>query len=399
MNINTNKKYVFIMNSTKPSKQEYEALTDISINNFSRPCLEAAHELGYEVILGVNRKYPEKLKCKELPYLKFYNSNSYRNIFSIRDNFQAYKNLNNVLKEGNVKVIHCNTPIGGFVGRICGHKYKIDKIIYTAHGFHFFKNAPLFNNTILKWIEFFLARWTDIIITINEEDYKAAKRMKLKKEGKIYKINGVGINLEDYQNINVDYKAKRKELGIKNGDFVCIAMGDLVKRKNFGTGIKAIKECNNSRVHYLICGDGPEKRNLKKLAHKLNIDRQIHFLGYRSDIKELLKISNCFLFTSLQEGLPRSTMEAMASGLPCIVSNIRGNVDLIDQNGGYLINELDYIKYAQILNYLANDETLCKGMAKYNINKMAEYDSHNIYKNIKDIYISELLDKKIERRM
>lgn len=377
-------KYIFISNSTKPTREEYESLADIKLVNVNRPCLTAAKELGYDVILGVNRKYPEKLKCSEMD-ISFYNSHTFRNIFAFKDNYIAYKNLCNVLKQGDVEVIHCNTPIGGFIGRICGKKYKVPKVIYTAHGFHFYKGASLFCNTIIKWTEFYLARYTDVIITMNEEDCQNAKKMKLRNKGKVYKINGVGINLKEYQAFSVDKEMVRKELDLQMDDFVCIAMGDLIKRKNYKMAIEAIAECNNPKIKYLICGTGPEFDNLKQLCIDLDVENQIHFLGFRKDIKELLAISDCFLFTSLQEGLPRSLMEAMASGLPCVVTKIRGNTDLIqnDVNGYLIYDEKDCSKK---LISLMNNEKKRKSFSKSNNIIIKEYDVSKISEKIFDIY-------------
>lgn len=379
-------KYVFISNSTKPNEKEYSSLEPIKLTNVSSSCLKAAKSLGYEIIQGVNRKYPEKLKCEEMD-IKFYDSNTYRSLLAIKDNLKAYKNLCKVLKEGDVEVIHCNTPIGGLIGRVCGRKYNVPKIIYTAHGFHFYKGAPLFNNTILKLAEHIMAKWTDIIITMNEEDYQAAKKMKLRNGGHVYKVNGVGVKVEDYQNVKVNKVKKRKELGLSENDYVLIGMGDLIKRKNYKMAIEAISKCNNPRIHYLICGQGPELDNLIKLSKKLNISKQIHFLGFRNDIKELLKISDCFLFTSLQEGLPRSLMEAMASGLPCIVSNIRGNNDLIKDND-LLIESVE--ECSTQINRLMNSLDYRKKNETENINIIKEYNVSVVNEQIHSIYINNL---------
>lgn len=382
------KRYVFISNSTKPDKKEYESLEDVRLTNVSRPCLKIAKEMGYNVILGVNRKYPKKLRCSEMD-ISFYNSHTFRSIFAFKDNYIAYKNLCTLLKEGNVEVIHCNTPIGGFIGRICGRKYKVPKVIYTAHGFHFYKGAPLLYNTVIKWIEFFLAHWTDVVITMNEEDYHNAKKMKLRDNGKVYKVNGVGINLEEYRHINANKIQKRKELNLNNDDFVCIAMGDLVKRKNYQMAIKAISQCNNEKIHYLICGVGPELNNLQKLSEDLGVDKQIHFLGYRTDIKELLSISDCFLFTSLQEGLPRSLMEAMACGLPCIVSNIRGNSELIKEK--VVLCEVNNVEeYSNALCRIINDLSFKSKLISNNKERIKQYDINTIYNQLFEIYAREV---------
>ncbi len=184
----------------------------------------------------------------------------------------AYKNLKKVIKKGNVEVIHCNTPVGGLVGRLCGKMNGVKKVIYTANGFHFYKGAPLFNRTVLKWAEMFMAHWTDAILTMNEEDFQSAKNFRLIKGGSVYYVPGVGINTEEFFSVRIDQQAQRDELGLSMDDVVCISMGDLIPRKNYETSMKAIAHCSNSKIHYLICGRGPELDNLKDLARELAVE-------------------------------------------------------------------------------------------------------------------------------
>lgn len=382
--------YVFLSNSNKPNREEQFSKDRVTLTNVSRPCLENALDIGYKVWFGVNRDNPENLEC-ELP-VQMYDSHTYRSVFNLKDNIIAYKNLMKILKDNDIEVIHCNTPIGGTIGRICGRKAKVKHIIYTAHGFHFYKGAPLLNRTIFKWAEMLMAHWTDVIITMNEEDYQAAQKFDLKPGGKVFYVPGVGIDTEAYKKVKVNEKKKRAELGLNADDIILISMGDLVKRKNYQTAIKAVKRTNNSKVHYLICGAGPEMDNLTKLSKSLGIDKQVHFLGFRSDIDELLKISDIFLFTSLQEGLPRSLMEAMASGLPCIVSNIRGNIDLIKNcEGGFLCKSNDEKGFSEAISNLINNEDLLKKMKNINVEKIQKYDISNVKMKIKKIYEEVLL--------
>ena len=144
--------YVFLGNSTKPSKQEAQSREQIKLNNVSRPCLQAAINMGYEVYLGVNRDNADELVCEELP-IHMYDSHTYRSIAAFKDNWIAYRNLCKLVKEKNIEVIHCNSPVGGMIGRLAGKRCHVKKIIYTAHGFHFYKGAPFFNCTILKLAE------------------------------------------------------------------------------------------------------------------------------------------------------------------------------------------------------------------------------------------------------
>ena len=366
------KGYLFIENSSKPTEEEANSKKDVKLDNVSYPCLVNALKMGYDVYYGVNRNNPESLNCN-LP-IHLYDSHTYRSITAIKDNIIAYHNAKDIVSKGNIEVIHCNTPIGGLIGRLVGKNYHIDKVIYTAHGFHFFKGAPLFNQTILKMAERIMAHWTDAIITMNEEDYQSALKFKLRKGGKVYKVHGVGINLDDFSDIQVDYKTKRAELGLKDTDI-------------YGIAIEALAKIKNNNVHYLICGVGPEKDNLEKLAVENEIAERIHFLGFRSDVKELMKISDIFLFTTLQEGMPRSMMEAMASGLPCIASKIRGNVDLLDEGqGGYLREPSDLEGISECISSLLDNPNLREKMGKYNLEIIKSYDVKVVIREIERIY-------------
>ncbi|WP_152597428.1 glycosyltransferase family 4 protein [Neobacillus niacini] len=387
------KKYVFIANGNKPTPEEQMNMDKIKLSNFSLPCVEAALEQGYKIFMGVNRKTAENLECEGYDII-FYDSSTFRSLLDIKSNFTAFKNLLSLLKREQIDVIHCNTPIGGIMGRLCGKLAKVPKVIYTAHGFHFYNGAPLINRTFFKWAEMIMARFTDAIITMNQEDFEAAQKFNLRKGGRVYYIPGVGIDTEQYQLESLDKRKIREAIGLRGDDIAIISTGDLIKRKNFNTAITAIAKANNPKLHFLICGKGPELDSLTALAKELGVDNQIHFLGFRSDIKELLHISDLFLFPSIQEGLPRSLMEAMASGLPCIVSNVRGNVDLIEHgNGGMLINPFDANGYAKAINELIANENLRFEMSSNNLEAIKKFDVEIVKKEMNEIYKHILVDR------
>ena len=378
------KKYLFISNSNKPSQEKLNSRDKVILSNFSKPCVEAALEMGYKVFMGINRANPHELECDH--DVTFYFSSTYRSLFDFKSNYIAFRNLLRLLREEKIDVIHCNTPVGGMVGRICGKVAGVPKVIYTAHGFHFYQGAPR-RYAIFRIAEQLMARVTDVIITINEEDYEAAKKFRLRNEGKVYLVHGVGIDTRLYKNVRVDSQNLRKSLGLKADEIVLIAMGDLIKRKNFASAIKAIARTQNKKLKFLICGRGPELPRLQKLAKKLGVEDQVKFLGFRKDIKELLAISDIFLFTSYQEGLPRSLMEAMSAGLPVVVSRIRGNVDLVEHGkGGFLHAPDDYKGLADSINLLATDPSLRKHMGQVNLEKIEDYDVAFVTKQIEKIY-------------
>lgn len=315
-----------------------------NVGSFVVASIAAAKKCGFEFYYAANwdGATKEQIAEDEKKYgIKIVHIDLDRSPYSTK-NIKAYKQLVDLINKEKIDYIHCNTPVGGVLGRLAGEKCKVKKIVYEAHGFHFYEGAPKKNWMIYYPVEKWLAKKTDAIITINNEDFERAKTFKLKNNGQVYYVPGVGMDLSQYNVPDTVREIKRNELNLKDTDFALISMGDLIDRKNYKIAIEVVAKLNNPHVHYFICGKGPEEVNLKKLAENLGVDKQVHFLGFRNDIKELLKASDTFLFTSKQEGLARSLMEAMASKIPCVVSKIRGNTELIVNNeDGFLCSGLD----------------------------------------------------------
>ena len=360
------------------------------IDSFAIASIAAAKSLDLDFYHAANWKNgnASQIKTDELTYgIKISNVPISRNPFSA-SNIKAYKELVSLVKREKIDIIHCNTPTGGLLGRFVGMKCKVKKVIYQAHGFHFYKGAPKKNWLLYYPIEKWLARYTDALITINREDYEFAKnKLKLRNGGKVYYVPGVGIDSASYQDTTHNKENKRRELELNENDVALISMGDLIARKNYATSLEAIAKTNNPNLHYFICGRGPEEHNLKMLSEQLGIGHQVHFLGFRSDIKELLRAADIFLFSTKQEGLPRSMMEAMASGLPCIASNIRGNIDLIAEGkGGFLCTPTDSDAFAGAINALAADDQLCQKMSEFNLNRIKDFDVTIVREELRKIY-------------
>ena len=363
------------------------------VSSFSVAAVRAAEELGVEFHLAGNfvGTTKESLRKNEKEYgVKLHQIDFIRTPYDLR-NIKAYRQLVKLIKREKFDVIHCNTPIGGVLGRLVGKKCKVRKIIYQAHGFHFYKGAPKKNWLIYYPIEKWLAKYTDALITINNEDYELAKsKFQLRHNGKVYYVPGVGIDLSQYDLPDGVREKKRTELGLKETDFALISMGDLIERKNYSVAIKAMSKISDLNIHYFICGKGPEEAKLIKLSEELGLLERVHFLGYRNDIKELLKAADAFLFTSKQEGLARSLMEAMASGLPCVASKIRGNTDLLDgTDGGYLCETTDAVAYAKKLELLANDKVLRKMMGKNNLITIQKFSTETVDEELRKVYETE----------
>lgn len=377
--------YLFVANGRNVPKEQEDSLDSVKISSFEASSIWAANQLGMKLYMGINRTYASELRCADYD-VTYYNQHIYRNIFDIKTIKIGYNHLCRLLEaHPDISVIHCNTPIGGVLGRICGKKYG-KKVIYMAHGFHFYKGAPLLNRTIFKGIEKWMARKTDCLITINQEDYEAAQKFKLNKGGKVFKVNGVGVDLNSFDGIPVNVKEKRESLGLPEDAVVGIVVGDLNENKNVKTIIRALPLVDGN-IHIIICGFGPLEVALKKLAKDLGVDNRCHFLGFRTDVKELYLASDIFIFASQREGLPRSTMEAMLAGLPCVVSKIRGNIDLIDDNkGGTLFPPKDFDSLAKELTILADNPCLRAKYGTYNKERIKEYDIEVVKQQMLDIY-------------
>lgn len=364
------------------------------VNNFSYTSMLAAQELDIEFHIAGNWSYAsdeERIADEEKYGIKIHQIDFVRTPYH-PENMKAYKQLKLLVKTEKYNFVHCNTPIGGVLGRLIGKKCNVEKIIYQAHGFHFYKGAPKINWLVYYPVEKWLAHYTDALITINSEDFELAKaKLNLRKNGKVYYVPGVGIDTSQYNLSEKSREEKRREFGLGEDDIALISMGDLIERKNYATAIRSIAETNNPKLQYFICGKGPEEENLKALAESLGVAKQIHFLGFRSDIKELLAAADIFLFTTKQEGLPRSMMEAMASGLPCIASKIRGNTDLLDgTEGGYLCESTDYKDFAEKINILAKDKSLRENAGKSNLITIQKFSTDTVSEEIKEIYSEEI---------
>lgn len=363
-------------------------ITNISngVSSFSIASLKAAQQSGLEFHLAGNFSSvtKEKIRSDEKRYgIKIHQIDLVRLPYSFK-NYNAYKQLIDIVEMEQIDFIHCNTPVGGLLGRLVSYKCKVNKVIYQAHGFHFYKDAPKKNWVIYYPIEKILAHFTDVIITINLEDYKYAKKFKLKNKGRIFYVPGVGLDT-DY-NKNTNEKSIRKELNILDEDIILISVGELNTNKNNKVIIEALNYLQDDRIKYIICGIGPNEQYLRDLTKYYGLEKNILFIGYRNDILNLLDESNIFVMSSFREGLSRSIMEAMFMGLPCIVSDIRGNRDLIDNKGGYLCNPYDPKDFANSIAELSSSIHKMNEMGDYNIIKVNQFNINTVINKMKYIY-------------
>lgn len=372
-------------------------------------------EMGYEVHYASNFHNPHYgfdnhrlngtgIICHQVDFV--------RSPFQIAANIKAFRQLQMILQEQSFHFMHCHTPMGGVLGRLAaelfrrkqanGHgkksrtgrvennKTEQIKIIYTAHGFHFFHGAPLINWMFYYPMERWLAHFTDVLITINEEDYQKAKKFHLRNStgewGKVEKINGVGIDVKYYRNAIVNKEAVREKIGVKKGELLLLSIGELNHNKNHKVIIEALSRTKKN-VCYIICGEGKSKRSLEKLIKKYRLGNRVQLLGYRKDIPELLKAADIFVLPSFREGLSLSLQEAMACGVPVIASDIRGNRELIDtERGGWLFHPRDREGFVKVIQAVEHNNLIYMG--NYNCRKIEKYDRQIMIEKMRKIYDS-----------
>lgn len=316
--------------------------------------------------------------------VKFFEIPFSRNPLDI-NNIKAFRKLINIQKEYQYDIVHVHTPIAAMYGRLLKLKFPNLKTIYTAHGFHFYKGAPKKNWMIYYPIEKIMSKFTDTIITINEEDYNQALKFNIKNT---YKVNGVGIDLSHY-NPNLYKKDEvRKELGLRDDDFVIVMIAEVNQNKNHIQMVKAIEILKKKGIEVkVICaGKGPLLENIKEEIRKRNLDENIFMLGFRSDIPKLITACDIGILLSYREGLPRNIMELMAYGKPVIGTDIRGIRDLVENDvNGYIVELNNPLKTSETIEYIYNNKPLIDSMSQKSFEMIEKYDIGNIVDKIVEI--------------
>lgn len=245
--------------------------------------------------------------------------------FHIKRNIRAYRQLEALMEKEKFMLIHCHNPMGGVLGRLAaGVVSRQSKVIYTAHGFHFYKKAPLKNWVLFYPIERLLAHVTDYIVTINREDFVRAKGFRLKAGGEVWQIPGVGLDVKKFVPKPDEKGRIKEELGFSQKSFLILSAGELNKNKNHQAVVRALALSEDQELVYGICGRGPGEKKLERLIHKEGLGGRVKLLGYRNDICRVLHGADCFAFPSRREGLGMAAVEAMASGVVMITSDCRG---------------------------------------------------------------------------
>lgn len=378
------------------------------LGKFEMENVKLLQRMGYVVHYAARMEEPHYISDRERLErmgVQIHSIEIARSPYVLRDNQKALKQILKLIELYHFDILHCHTPVGGVLGRLAG-KLSGDKnltVIYTAHGFHFYKQAPLWNRLVYYGIEKRLARFTDILIVINEEDYRHAKRFHLKKGGKVYKIPGIGLDRNRFRPLSQNArKAFRKKLGIQEEDFFLVSVGELNENKNHRILLKAFQivkenypDAGNFRLG--ICGDGFLRRELERQIQELGLDEMVSIYGYCPKVWEILGCADASLFPSKREGLGMAALESLAMGIPVIASDNRGTREYMEhKKNGFVCHYEDAGGFAKgILTLKEMSKRKREQMSRYCIASAEPFDKKYANAVMKRIYLE--VNQKVER--
>jgi len=308
-----------------------------------------------------------------------------RNPYSL-SNIKAHKLIRKLFREQHFDIVHVHTPVAAFIARAAARGTGQGKIIYTAHGFHFYKGAPLKNWIIYYTAEKIARKWTDVLITINKEDFENGKKLDYKENRSLFLTHGVGVDIGRYQLPEEVRAATRTILGIDKESVVFICIGELNKNKNQKWLLEAWKEIQDGNCMLLIVGDGKLRSKLQSFVKERDIDNVL-FLGYREDIPELLAASDVLVSVSKREGLPKNVMEAMAAGKPVIGTDVRGTRDLVKHDeSGLLVDLGNSLQLANVLRMLSKSKDLREAFGLRARTLVEAYSVERVMEEIRGVY-------------
>ena len=349
----------------------YVTTVSRTINAFLIPHINMLLDNGYEVhcACSIDKPVDKELQRRGV---KIFEVPFSRNPLGI-GNIKAFIKLEELQRINDYDIVHVHTPIAAIYGRLLKLNFPSLRVIYTEHGYHFLKGGSKLGWILYYPIEKIMAKFTDVTININKEDYEITKE-KLKPK-KCYLLNGVGLDLDKYKKLSSkEIQEKRKEFGLKDKDFVVLMIAEINKNKNHIQLINAMDILKDKypNIKVLCIGDGTLKESLEKQIILRNLQNNIFILGYRLDVNKLINISDIGILLSRREGLPRNIMEFMACGRKVIATDIRGCRDLIcDETIGTLVNVDDYESTAKAIEkyYILNDKSfeVSEEIRKYDI--------------------------------
>jgi glycosyltransferase involved in cell wall biosynthesis len=315
-----------------------------------------------------------------------------RNPLDLRNLQTAPRQVQSLVLREHYDLVHVHTPVAAFVTRYALRHLRRQgavRVIYTAHGFHFYRGGPRLRGTVIRGLEKLAGRWTDYLVVINREDEQAARRYGLVPPDRVRYMPGIGVDMQYYGRDAVNEStvaAVRQELGLSPGDRLFLVIAELIPRKRHGDVLHAFARLGRPGTFLALAGNGPLDGSLRRLAATLRIADRVRFLGVRRDVPALVLASSATLLASAQEGLPRSIMESLSLGVPVIGSRIRGVADLLHGDCGLLVQCGDVAGLAGAMARILDHTGEAHAMGRRGRERMADYELRTILKLHEALY-------------
>lgn len=371
--------------SNERKKVAFVATVYRHLEAFHLPYMRLLQEWGYEVHAfahedrGTAGVAELGILCHHIPFQR--NPYHPKNLAALRQLLRHF--------QSPYTFIHLHTPVAALLGRIAGRMAKVPHMLYTAHGFHFFRGAPWHHWLLYYPLERFLARWTDVLITINEEDYRRASTFPVQQ--KVYHLPGIGVDTRHFQLPAPEQvrRTLRRQLGLEKNDFAILCVAELNRNKNQIQLLQAVQSLVQQypAVKVLLVGEGQEQKRLRQWCRRQGLEQHVRFLGFRRDIPELLAAADVVTLLSRREGLPRALLEALAAGKPIVATRIRGNRDLvIPGHNGFLVPLDDPLSTARAFESLIQSPSLRQRMGQNSRAMSSRYDLSVTLEQMAQIY-------------
>lgn len=363
--------------------------TDLMMIQFLVPHVENFAKHGYEIEIACSNVggYIEEIKKRLKNSVKaVYTVSLVRSPFSL-SNIKGYRELRKIILDGAYDIIWTNEPVMGAVTRLVARQSRKNgtRIVYMVHGFHFYSGAPIMNWVLFYPIERILSAFTDYIITLNNEDFKRAKKFPVKH---VYYIHGIGADTDRLKKDTVNQDI-RKKLQIPEQAFLILSVGELNANKNQKIIIEALSILQDKDIYYVLCGSGKNLKTLQTQSKKYHLQDNIRFVDYRRDIINFYDQADVFVLPSYREGMPIALLEAMYCGVTPVTSDIRGVRDVMkDGITGVICGPKDSKAFAEAIKNLKEDKRLRKRYGENSRKAVKPYMLSLVKDKILDIFES-----------
>lgn len=314
-----------------------------------------------------------------------------RQINPLKD-IKALFSIYRIIKKEKPLIVHTHSSKAGILGRFAAKLCKVNNIVHTIHGFGFNDTQNFFKKNLYIFLEKICASFSKVLIPVSTENIKKGLKYKIAVKEK-YRYIKLGIDIENFKNFK-SIPSLKQELNLLSSDILVTTIGPFKPQKNLPDFIRIANDISKKHMNFkfVIVGDGILRENFEKMIKDFGIEKNIFLLGWRRDISNILNSSDVFVMTSLWEGLPISTIEALSCGLVPVVNDVDGQREIVkDGINGFLIRPHDIKSAEEKILMLCNNNKLKDKLSQNARNSIDEtFSIDYMIKEHEKLYISIL---------